>query len=275
MFKKYSIGTISSRGHKMQGIYKITINNKSYIGKDFSIEKNKRFNAHLIMLFSGKHYNQYMQNYFNKYKKYSYEIIEIGIFSTEELSSLEKFHIEKEDTHNNGLNLTIGGEGGVGLKKSDELKKSISKRMSQSNNPSSKIDYDNFLLIVQMLIDGFSNFEIAEKFNINSGYVSLIRHKKRYSDWWDTVEYNPIGSCEGCSLSYNDFLDIIINTKIKNKEMATKYNIDRSVVSLIRNRKLYKDYYIRYDRVQRPTKSSDLMSEELSSVGPIVVDENP
>lgn len=151
----------------MQGVYKITINNKSYIGKDMKIDSNKRFNQHL-----------------------------------------------------------------------------------------------------KILNDGATNTEIGNHFNLNSGYVSLIRHKKRYSDWWDTISYSKISSSGKCRIKYEEFVDIIENLKIPNKDMATKYNVDRSIISNIRNKKGYKEYYQRYNQVQRPTKSSDSISDELSSVGP-------
>ena len=88
MFKKYIIGTISSRGY-MKGIYKITINNKIYIGKDSRIDLNKRFRAHLLLLEKGKHYNTYMQNSYNKNNNLTYDVLEVGTITDKELSDLE------------------------------------------------------------------------------------------------------------------------------------------------------------------------------------------
>lgn len=86
----------------MRGIYKITINDIVYIGKDFRIDLNKRLKAHLNLLNKNSHYNKYMQNMFNKYKLYDYEILESGDFSREKLSELEIKYIK------NFIKFTIG-----------------------------------------------------------------------------------------------------------------------------------------------------------------------
>ena len=268
MFKKYIIGTISSRGY-MKGIYKITINNKIYIGKDSRIDLNKRFRAHLLLLEKGKHYNTYMQNSYNKNNNLTYDVLEVGTFTDKELSDLEKEYILGYDSFNSGFNLTLGGDGGSGHIKSEELKDSISKRYIQDKNPMSKINYSDFLKIVEMLKNNCTNSEIGEKFSIHSRYVSLIRHKKRYSNWWDTIEYienNSPGRSK--KISYEIFVDILENKNLSRREISKFYNVDYSCVTRILNEKSHKEYFNKYNRVQRPTNSSELNSEELSSVGP-------
>ena len=268
MFKKYTIGTISSRGY-MKGIYKITINNKFYIGKDSRIDLNKRFRAHLRLLNRGKHYNTYMQNSYNKNKNLVYEILEVGSFEDKELSDLEKKYILKYDSFNSGFNLTLGGDGGSGHVKSEELKNSISERYIQDKNPMAKINYFDFLKIVEMLKNNCTNTEIGEKFSIHSRYVSLIRHKKRYSNWWDTIEYienNSPGRFK--KISYEIFVNILENKNLSRRELAQLHNIDYSCVTRILNKQSHKEFFNRYNQVQRPTKSSEVSSEELSSVGP-------
>lgn len=236
----------------MRGIYKITINNIIYIGKDFRIDLNKRLKAHLNLLNKKIHYNRYMQNMFNKYKSYNYEILECGNFSKEELSKLEVKYIQEFNSFNSGFNLTTGGDGGSGHVKSKKSLQLLSTRMKESNNPMSKIDYSIFLEIVEMLKSGYTNSEIGEIFSLHSRYISLIRYKKRYSDWWNNVEYEEKKSIGSYKITYNDFIDIIENLNITNSDMAIKYNINKSSVSRIRSGKTYKEFHKIYNQVQRP-----------------------
>lgn len=48
-----------------------------------------------------------------------------------------------------------------------------------------KLTNEQFKEVVAMLVGGKSNSEIAECFGLNSGYVSLIRHRKRWQHLWD------------------------------------------------------------------------------------------
>ena len=236
----------------MRGIYKITINDIIYIGKDFRIDLSKRLKAHLRLLNKKTHYNIYMQNMFNKYQSYNYEVLESGNFSKEELSNLEIRYIQKFDSFNSGFNFTTGGDGGSGHVKSKKGLQLLSTRMKESSNPMSKIDYFDFLKIVEMLKSGHTNSEIGESFSLHSRYVSPIRHKKRYSDWWDKVEYEDERSLGSYKITYGDFVDIIENLNITNSDMAIKYNLNKSSVSRIRSGETYKEFHKNYNRVQRP-----------------------
>jgi hypothetical protein len=236
----------------MRGIYKITINNIIYIGKDFRIDLNKRLKAHLSLLNKNSHYNRYMQNMFNKYKSYNYKVLECGDFSREKLSELEVIYIQEFDSFNSGFNLTTGGDGGSGHIKSKKSLELLSTKMKESNNPMSKIDYSDFLKIVEMLKSGYTNSEIAEVFSLHSRYISLIRYKKRYSDWWDKVEYKEKKSLGSYKITYDNFIDIIENLDVTNSDMAIKYNMNRSSISRIRSGEIYKEFHKIYNRVQRP-----------------------
>ena len=236
----------------MRGIYKITINDTIYIGKDFRIDLSKRLRAHLSLLNKNSHYNRYMQSMFNKHRSYSYEVLESGDFSREKLSELEIKYIQEFDSFNSGFNFTTGGDGGSGYIKSKENLELLSAITKQSNNPMSKIDYSDFFKIIEMLKSGCTNSEIGEVFSLNPRYVSLIRHKKRYSDWWDKVQYKEGKSIGSYKITYDDFVDIIENLDITNSDMAIKYNMNKSSISRIRSGKTYKEFHKIYNRVQRP-----------------------
>lgn len=61
--------------YKKKGVYKITINNKIYIGS--SINLYDRYTLHTSQLRDNKHGNKYLQRAYNKYKILKFEILEI------------------------------------------------------------------------------------------------------------------------------------------------------------------------------------------------------
>lgn len=114
------------------GIYKLYFLNKPnkiYIGqaKDLNIRRKE----HLRKLKSGRHYNNHLQNSFNKYGESSiiYEIIELCELSY--LDDKEIFYINKYNSIINGYNLKSGGQRG---ELSDESKvKSTAKRFENGH----------------------------------------------------------------------------------------------------------------------------------------------
>jgi len=55
------------------GIYCFTLNNEKYIGETLYL--SKRYTQHIHALKTNTHHNQKIQNFFNKYKNFSYEIL--------------------------------------------------------------------------------------------------------------------------------------------------------------------------------------------------------
>lgn len=105
------------------GIYKITntINNKSYIGQAYDIER--RWSRHRSSAFNinSNTYDYYISRSFRKYglDSFVFEIIEECFI--EELNEKEIFYIEKYNTFNNGYNSTMGGSFGSVFKKLNPL----------------------------------------------------------------------------------------------------------------------------------------------------------
>ena len=105
------------------GIYKITINNKLYVGYAKNFEKRK--NKHYKMLIGKKHINPYLQNSFIKYNEFNFDIIEEC--AEDELEEKEMFWIKELDTfEGDGYNLTAGGGGFLGGIHTEEAKRKIS-----------------------------------------------------------------------------------------------------------------------------------------------------
>ena len=109
-------------------IYKITnlINGKIYIGQD-SKNRNKYFG-------SGKIIKQAIKK--NGRKNFSKDIIEY-CKNKKELDEREKYWIKYYGSINPkiGYNITLGGEGNLGLKHTKETKKLFSKQRKGKNNP--------------------------------------------------------------------------------------------------------------------------------------------
>ena len=104
------------------GIYKITINNKMYVGfaKNLEYRKSRHYNA----LTGKKHINPYLQNAFIKYNEFKFEIIEEC--AEDVLEEKEIYWIAELNTFKGeGYNLTAGGDGWLGGIHTDETKRKI------------------------------------------------------------------------------------------------------------------------------------------------------
>ena len=104
------------------GIYKITINNKLYVGYAKNFED--RESRHYKMLIGKKHFNPYLQKSFIKYNEFDFDIIEEC--AEDELEEKEMFWIKELDTfEGEGYNLTAGGDGFLGGIHTEEAKRKI------------------------------------------------------------------------------------------------------------------------------------------------------
>ena len=113
------------------GIYKITINNKLYVGYAKNFEKRK--NKHYKMLIGKKHINPYLQNSFIKYNEFNFDIIEEC--AEDELEEKEMFWIKELDTfEGDGYNLTAGGGGFLGGIHTEEAKRKLSEARKGNQN---------------------------------------------------------------------------------------------------------------------------------------------
>lgn len=106
------------------GIYKITTihNNKIYIGKteDRFIE---RYWSHYWHLKSNSHYNQYLQNVFNKYgdEDFVFEVLE-ECDCNSNIMEKEIHYISIYNSMSIGYNMTVGGDGVKGFIISREIR---------------------------------------------------------------------------------------------------------------------------------------------------------
>lgn len=112
------------------GIYVIRnkCNGKCYIGQ--SLDIHRRTNKHLNDLVNNKHYNDYLQNAWNKYGSENFEFCVVELCDGSVLSEREIKYIQEYDSYLNGYNLTTGGEGtsGYTLTKEDIEKLKLSSK---------------------------------------------------------------------------------------------------------------------------------------------------
>ena len=113
------------------GIYKITINNKLYVGYAKNFEKRK--SSHYKALTGKKHINPYLQNAFIKYNEFNFDIIEEC--AEDGFEEKEIFWIKELDTfEGEGYNLTAGGEGFLGGVHTEETRRKIGEAAKGNQN---------------------------------------------------------------------------------------------------------------------------------------------
>lgn len=130
----------------MIGIYKIEnkINDKVYIGQ--SIDIDKRWNNHIRELNGNRHYNEYLQNAWNKYGSNSFNFEVIEECTLESIDEREIFWIESYNSMDSkfGYNLTAGGKGRHKYSWTEEMKEHLSK--IRNPNAILQLDLDGKIL---------------------------------------------------------------------------------------------------------------------------------
>lgn len=130
------------------------------------------------------------------------------------------------------------------------------------DNSQAKLTAEQFLQICELLMEGATNKEIAELFGLHDRYASLIRHKKRWTSLFPSW-YVPSSSLGNTKLPLPLMIQVYEDTlsDLKNHEIASKYNIDRSTISRIRSKQTWIDFIDYYENIytelQRPSEASE------------------
>lgn len=189
-------------------IYKIVnkITNQVYVGQTTNLQR--RLENHLSALRNNNHVNPKLQSSWNKYGEENFEITsQIYDLTKEELNKKEIEEIQKENSYENGFNLTLGGDGG---------------------NTRGNLSFEDFCFIYFGIqeYEGLTN-RVADYLGIDSSTVSAIKRKAAYT-WYipmaealldeDKIKYFELFEKE---------LDLANNPpKIKKANMSEKDVID-------------------------------------------------
>lgn len=115
-------------------------NNKKYVGCTIS-SLDKRYDEHVWRCINTDSKTKFC-NSIRKYGKNNFVIELIEVCNLNEIYQREIFYIEKFNTYNTGLNSTIGGEGCLGYKHSEEVRKKISTIIKNGKSHKGK-NYDD------------------------------------------------------------------------------------------------------------------------------------
>lgn len=149
---------------------------------------------------------------------------------------------------------------------SDNLKHAFSLGLAcnkGSLNSQAKLTERDILCMYKLFESGFNNNSVAGKFGLHDRYISLIRHGKR----WKHV-YDSYGKIFPKSFSYKYspetllYARTLILTGETNLRISEITGIEKSSVSRMRNKDLYKDFFQTWDRYSIATTKEKVGEEK-------------
>jgi len=193
----------------MCGIYIIqnTINNMVYVGKSVNIAK--RFRAHKRLLNLGTHHNAHLQKSWNKYSETAFDFKIIDVCDRDDLSDLEIYYIDMYSKNSGVYNLTDGGDGTLGNRKSNYTKALIGAKNSHK-------------VVLLNTREVFNSY--VEASSIHSLSPSIISMAC-------TGRIKSAGRTNGVALAwatYDDYIDMTeeeISERISKAQTGLKYDI--------------------------------------------------
>lgn len=230
-------------------IYKATgPTGKVYIGKTFEC-LDKRKTQHLSNAFNSK-YTAYNTKFYKAIRKYGksvfvWSIIEGGVLNEDELDILERKYIKEFNSFKLGYNSTLGGEGILGLKHKNSVKKKISVLSSARNKGSGNPRYG--ATVTKETRDKISKS--------NSGKIRSEEHKQKLSKSLkgriisDETRIKMVNSAGG---NYIEVCvnDKIIHTFISQRECVKYLNLNRvRLRKRLKDGKIYRGYVFRYRKI--------------------------
>lgn len=157
--KQYLIGAPSGMEIK-SGIYKLIIENKIYIGSSVNLEQ--RLKTHKRQLLSGTHGNNKLQNAYNKYKNFDFELVEF--VERDKLQQREQYWI---DLLNPYYNLDFNVDRSV---RTYETKQKISAALKGNSNAGKRTS----VMKDGVIIEFNSIKQCCVELNITKSQLSLL-----------------------------------------------------------------------------------------------------
>lgn len=144
---------------------------------------------------------------------------------------------------------------------------------SGEDHHASKLTDDETIELIKGTLSGGSNEELAERFNVHSRYVSLVRHKKRQLGIWEShfPDTEPVPSSKVADSKDPAKLTAIVNaalgTKKSNTTIGREFKVDPSAVSRIRSGNNHTSYCIPYieDFKRRQSQTTIESTQECGS----------
>lgn len=113
-------------------------------------------------------------------------------------------------------------------------------RIQGEDHASAKLTNQDAIDIINLMLNGSSNDDIANKYALHTRYVSLIRHKKRWTHLWESHFPNSTApDSKKLKGKYMDIAEELVKeaytTKNSNATIAAKFDCDASLICHIRN----------------------------------------
>lgn len=225
-------------------VYKITnsVNGKIYIGKTKG-NADARFKKHLRIARGGK--AKYFKLYFalhtaiNKYgsDKFIFEIIQ----TTDDESKafeLEKYWISKLKNGRNMYNLTDGGEGTSGSKRTDASKKLMSLAHQKENSLSTaQLTINQVIDIKKLLTENkIKMAEIAKLFSVSFKIISNINRGITWS-WVKLDNFIPAKRIPNVKLTDGNvrLIKKLLKDGISYRKIASQFEVSVACIQNIKN----------------------------------------
>jgi len=232
---------------KICGIYKIEnlVNGKVYIGSSCDIKK--RWRDHKYQLRHNKHYNNYLQNSWNKYREdnFKFKIVE----ETKDLQIREQYWIDSLNSFNNkfGYNLSkYVDHHKLSQETKDKIGLSSSKRFGEFASQS-KLKEKQVIIIISKLLNNETCSKISKDLKISRRSINDIKLKNTWKHLTNNIEFPNTNEYFKGENNNNSILTeeqvIEIKTRLKNGDkgvfLSKLFNVSQILISNIKLNKTW------------------------------------
>lgn len=145
----------------------------------------------------------------------------------------------------------------------------LNRKKSGEKNGMSKLTESECINLIQDMLEGADNNELGEYYDLHPRYISLIRGQKRWKHLWEGIfkDQTPPMSHKPYKRELDVDTQITIIYRIRNgeqlKALALEYNVDRTILSRVKNNKAWKYAYeiLNKRKAQRLSKTHESGSE--------------
>lgn len=208
------------------GIYiiKNKVNNKVYIGQ--SVDIDKRIKKHFNLLENKTHYNEHLQNAFNKYGRNNFFVDVLEECPVEKLNEREKYYIQLYDsaTREKGYNIEYGGNNST---VSNETKEKLMIQKSSKN-------IEDIISIKKELYKGTPRKIISQKYNISKGNLDAIAQLNNYRLIAEELNEGILHKKNKYNQKRNNTILRMLKQGFSNKQISDKLQVSISVVEKVK-----------------------------------------